>query len=244
MAGCSKKQYAVMMSAGEEGKKLASEMGSMEQDKFDEAFSELLENGAYKPGEGESEYKSDEDEDYGEFDENNEDDYGDFDSDEIDLEKEPNPMDEFSGPDKKGPSYAQLEATDNKEKIINYIKEHYSLDEIDPVTGKPYPLTDSDREDIEDEVGKMDDDTWESIKNEVNVKEENKSSDKSSDNSEYRTPEDMVDGELRKIGWTDEQIQKLTRKDYDYLAEMYKRILGLDFTQDVHNVKNTKEDMQ
>ena len=37
MAGCSKKQYAIMMSAGDEGKKLASEMGGMEQDKFNEA---------------------------------------------------------------------------------------------------------------------------------------------------------------------------------------------------------------
>lgn len=32
------------------------------------------------------------------------------------IKKEPNPMNEFSGPDKEGPSYAQLEAMDKKEK--------------------------------------------------------------------------------------------------------------------------------
>ena len=76
MAGCSKKQYAIMMSAGQEGKKLASEMGGMEQDKFDEAFSALLGSGAYKPQEGEKEYSRDTDEDYGDFDADSDDDYG------------------------------------------------------------------------------------------------------------------------------------------------------------------------
>lgn len=79
MAGCSKKQYAIMMSAGPEGKKLASEMGGMEQDKFNEAFNELLQSDAAV--EASSGYKQEEDEDYGEFDPDSEDDYG-FDNDE------------------------------------------------------------------------------------------------------------------------------------------------------------------
>lgn len=65
-----------MMSAGEEGKKLASEMGGMEQDKFDEAFSALLGSGSYKPQEGEQAYSRDTDEDYGDFDADSDDDYG------------------------------------------------------------------------------------------------------------------------------------------------------------------------
>lgn len=76
MAGCSKKQYAIMMSAGPEGKKLASEMGGMEQDKFNEAFAELLNSDSYKPAEGEAKYSKEEDEDYREFDETNDDDFG------------------------------------------------------------------------------------------------------------------------------------------------------------------------
>ena len=75
MAGCSKKQYAIMMSAGQEGKKLASEMGSMDQDKFNEAFSALLNSGAYKPQDNEDKYSKETDEDYGDFDADSEDDY-------------------------------------------------------------------------------------------------------------------------------------------------------------------------
>lgn len=85
MAGCSKKQYAIMMSAGPEGKKLASEMGGMEQDKFNEAFAELLNSDSYKPAEGEAKYSKEEDEDYREFDETNDDDFG------FDEEDEPGP---------------------------------------------------------------------------------------------------------------------------------------------------------
>ena len=79
MAGCSKKQYAIMMSAGEEGKKLASEMGGMEQDEFNKAFSDLMGQGGG--------YNQDEDEDYKEFDPDSEDDYG-FDDDDIEYTSE------------------------------------------------------------------------------------------------------------------------------------------------------------
>lgn len=80
MAGCSKKQYAIMMSAGSEGKKLASEMGGMEQEEFNKAFSDLLGSDSYKPADGEESYSQDKDEDYGEFDADSEDDFG-FDED-------------------------------------------------------------------------------------------------------------------------------------------------------------------
>lgn len=62
MAGCSKKQYAIMMGSGDEGKKLAAKMGSMEQEEFNKAFSELLGSGS------ENKWSVDDDEDYGDFD--------------------------------------------------------------------------------------------------------------------------------------------------------------------------------
>lgn len=200
MAGCSKKQYAIMMSAGSEGKKLASEMGSMDQDKFDAAFSELLGSGAVKQSDGEKPYSREEDEDYGDFDASSDDDFGfdeekedfeespdmianhlvadpaevttdhyvneleelrntdgydeqelidkiaknitngygnedslqfaidDYTKELSDKEKEPNPMDEFSGPNREGPSYAQLEAKDDKSQE-EYKKSFESVDE-------------------------------------------------------------------------------------------------------------------
>lgn len=71
MAGCSKKQYAIMMNSNE-GKKLAAKMGGMEQEEFNKAFSDLLG----------SNYNQDEDEDYEEFDAESDEDF-ETDEDEI-----------------------------------------------------------------------------------------------------------------------------------------------------------------
>lgn len=64
MAGCSKKQYAIMMNSNE-GKKLAAKMGGMSQEEFNKAFADLLG----------SNYSQDDDEDFKEFDADSEDDY-------------------------------------------------------------------------------------------------------------------------------------------------------------------------
>ena len=84
MAGCSKKQYAIMMSSGSEGQKLASKMGSMEQEEFNKAFAELIQSdsaadASYKAEN--SKWSKEEDEDYQDFDATSEEDYG-FDEEE------------------------------------------------------------------------------------------------------------------------------------------------------------------
>ena len=77
MAGCSKKQYAIMMNSNE-GKKLAAKMGGMSQDEFNKAFSDLLG----------SNYNQDEDEDYKEFDADDDSDYELEKDDELTPEQE------------------------------------------------------------------------------------------------------------------------------------------------------------
>lgn len=82
MAGCSKKQYAIMMSAGPEGEQLAAKMGGMAQEEFDKAFAELLGSDsategvakAEASGETPSKWSKDDDEDYAEFDADSDDD--------------------------------------------------------------------------------------------------------------------------------------------------------------------------
>lgn len=70
----------------------------------------MIKGGKYQVSEDGNEWKDVNKDEYDkyesdsmEFDENEEDDFG------FDEEEEPNPMDEFSGPDEDGPSYAQIE---------------------------------------------------------------------------------------------------------------------------------------
>lgn len=120
MAGCSKKQYAIMMGSGPEGEKLAARMGAMEQEEFNQAFKELLESDAAtetvaraeESGETPSKWSADDDEDYGEFDPDMDDDYG---FDEIEQKVYTMPSDNLTDEDLEELKSRGIEIVGNKD---------------------------------------------------------------------------------------------------------------------------------
>ena len=82
MAGCSKKQYAIMMSSGPEGQKLISKMGKMDQQEFNKAFSDLLSSDAATEASAKAEnskWSPEDDEYYQDFDVTSDEDFEDED---------------------------------------------------------------------------------------------------------------------------------------------------------------------
>lgn len=129
MAGCSKKQYAIMMGAGNEGKQLASKMGSMEQGDFNKAFADLLQSDAAT--DVASGYKQEEDEDFQEFDNDN--------SFEDDKPIEDKPQIE----DKPEENNSPVEDNPSVENNLPAYKSKYASEDFEDA--RFYPVTDEDR---------------------------------------------------------------------------------------------------